>query len=118
MRLAAIQNETDYRSALDEIERLMIANPTIGSENGDRLEVLSVLVEEYETAKFPVELPSPIEAIKFRMEQMDLEQRDLIPYIGVLNTVAIPRLDLNMSGSINVFDLIPYIGNLNKTCSP
>lgn len=88
MRLATIRNETEYHEALAEIERLMVENPTIGSEEADRLEVLSVLLEEYEKSAFPIELPTPIEAIKFRMEQMGLKQRDLIPYIGSRSRVS------------------------------
>lgn len=82
MRTKTIHDETEHQNALAEIERLMVPNPPIGSEDADRLEVLSLLVEEYEKSAFPIELPSPIEAIKFRMEQMGLEQRDLIPFIG------------------------------------
>jgi HTH-type transcriptional regulator/antitoxin HigA len=73
MDITTIRDENDYRAALDEIERLMVSNPTIGSEEANRLEVLSVLVDEYERAKFPIDLPSPIDAIKFRMHQMNLE---------------------------------------------
>ncbi len=82
MRPKTIRNETDHQSALAEIERLMASSPTIGSEEADRLDVLSLLVEEYEKSAFPIELPTPIDAIKFRMDQMGLEQRDLIPFIG------------------------------------
>ena len=88
MRLTKIRSEIDYRAALGEIEQLMVENPTIGSEEADRLEVLSVLVEEHEKAAFPIELPTPIEAIKFRMEQMGLEQRDLISFIGSRSRVS------------------------------
>jgi HTH-type transcriptional regulator/antitoxin HigA len=82
MRPKTIRNDTDHREALAEIERLMISNPTIGSEEADRLDVLSLLTEEFEKSAFPIDLPTPIEAIKFRMEQAGLEQRDLIPFIG------------------------------------
>ncbi len=82
MRPKTIRNDTDHRSSLAEVERLMASSPTIGSEEADRLDVLSLLVEEYEKSAFPIELPTPIDAIKFRMDQMGLEQRDLIPFIG------------------------------------
>jgi len=82
MRPKTIRNETDHQNALAEIERLMASSPMIGSEEADRLDVLSLLVEEYEKSAFPIELPTPIDAIKFRMDQMGLEQRDLIPFIG------------------------------------
>lgn len=82
MRISVIRNDTDYREALAEIDSLMAKQPAIGSEDGDRLDVLSVLVSEYESSAFPIELPTPIDAIKFRMEQLDLKQRDLVPFIG------------------------------------
>jgi len=88
MRLATIRDDADYQEALAEIERLMSRSPTIGSEEADRLDVLSVLVEEYEKSAFPIDLPSPVEAITFRMEQMGLKQRDLIPYIGSRSRVS------------------------------
>jgi len=88
MDITTIRDEADYRAALGEIERLMVSHPTIGSDEANRLEVLSVLVDEYERTQFPIDLPSPIDAIKFRMEQMNLEQRDLVQYIGSSSRVS------------------------------
>src|SRR5262245_28342530 len=88
MDITTIRDEADYRAALGEIERLMVSNPTIGSAEANRLEVLSVLVDEYERAQFPIDLPTPIDAIKFRMEQMNLEPRDLVQYIGSSSRVS------------------------------
>lgn len=75
-----IRTEADYRGALRRIEELMCAEPD--TEEFDTLEVLSTLVEKYEEEHFPMDLPSPAEAIRFRMEQEALSARDLVPYIG------------------------------------
>ena len=88
MRITKIRNDDEYRSALDEIERLMVASPTVGSAEADQLDVLSLLVEEYENSQFPIDLPSPIDAIRFRMDQMGLQPRDLIPFIGSSSRVS------------------------------
>jgi HTH-type transcriptional regulator/antitoxin HigA len=82
MAITRIRNQADHRAAMAELEQLMANPPRLGSAEAERLDVLSLLLEEYEKKEFPVELPTPIEAIKFRMEQMGLEQRDLIPYLG------------------------------------
>lgn len=75
-----IRADKDYRNALKRIESLMEAEG--GTPEADELDVLSALVERYEEQHFPMDLPDPIEAIRFRMEQLDLSQRDLIPFIG------------------------------------
>lgn len=80
MDIKVIKTEEDYQRALTEIESLMDAQP--GSAEENRLEVLSILVEKYEEINFPVDLPDPVSAIKFRMEQQGLKQKDLVPYIG------------------------------------
>ena len=72
-----IRTKADYRSALKEIESLMDARA--GSPEGERLDVLSTLVEAWEAKHFPLELPDPVEAIKFRMEQQGLTAPDLTP---------------------------------------
>jgi HTH-type transcriptional regulator/antitoxin HigA len=61
--------------------------PIPGTPDGDRFEVLLTLVEAYETKRYPIDLPDPIEAIKFRMEQAGLSPKDLVPAIGRLNRV-------------------------------
>jgi HTH-type transcriptional regulator/antitoxin HigA len=81
-----ITNEKDYNEALERIEQLMDAEP--GTEDGDLLAVLATLVELYEEERFPVELPDPVEAIKFRMEQAGLKQKDLVPFIGSKSKVS------------------------------
>lgn len=85
MDIKPIHTEADYRATLREIETLMTA--TAGSPEGDRLDVLATLVEAYERAHFPMDLPDPIEAIKFVMEQRGLSAKDLEPAIGRLNRV-------------------------------
>ncbi|MGH9562773.1 MAG: helix-turn-helix domain-containing protein, partial [Terracidiphilus sp.] len=67
MHLRPIKTKADYEAALGEIERLWGAGE--GTIEGDRLDVLTTLVEAYEEAQFPMDLPDPIEAIKFRLEQ-------------------------------------------------
>ncbi len=85
MQIRPINNEARYRAALTEIESLMAAKK--GSPAGERLDVLATLVEAYEAKHFPLGLPDPIEAIKFRMEQQGLGPKDLEPMIGRSNRV-------------------------------
>lgn len=85
MDIKPIRTEDDYRAALRDVESLMSAE--FGTPDGDRLDVLATLVEAYETRHFPMELPSPIDAIKFSMEQKGLAPKDLEPLIGRLNRV-------------------------------
>lgn len=75
MEIHPIKTEADYEAALRQIDALMDAAP--GTKEEATLEVLATLVEAYEEKKFPIEAPDPIEAIKFRMEQRGLEQKDL-----------------------------------------
>lgn len=86
MNIKIIRDEEEYEAALLEIEKLMSASP--GTPEADLLEVLSVLIEHYEQENFPVEMPDPIEAIKFRMDQMGLKQKDLVPFIGSASKVS------------------------------
>jgi len=83
--ISPIRSDADYRATLKEIEGLMDAVPDTPA--GDRLDVLTTLVGAYEAKHFPLDLPDPIEAIKFRMEQLDLTPKDLQPMIGRLNRV-------------------------------
>ena len=85
MNIKPIRTRTDYRQALKEIETLM--NAQAGTPEGERLDVLATLVEAYERKHFPMDLPDPVEAIKFRMEQSGLAPKDLVPMIGQLNRV-------------------------------
>ena len=80
-----IRTEADYRTALKEVESLMTAGPD--TPEGERLDVLVTLIEAYEREHYPLELPDPIEAIKFVMEQRALTVKDLEPMIGRSNRV-------------------------------
>ena len=85
MDIKPIKTKADYKAALEEIESLMRAKPDTPA--GDRLDVLVTLVEAYETKHYPMELPDPVEAIKFTMEQKGLTVKDLEPMIGRSNRV-------------------------------
>jgi HTH-type transcriptional regulator/antitoxin HigA len=85
MEIAPLKNRRDYRQALKEIEILMQARRN--TPEGDRLDVLVTLVEAWEHKHYPLDLPDPIEAIKYHMEQNELAPRDLIPFIGSRNRV-------------------------------
>ena len=81
-----IKNEADYDKALSRIEQLMDAKP--GTAEMDELELLTALVEMYEERHFPIDPPDPIDAIKFRMEQMGFGQKDMVPFIGTKSKVS------------------------------
>ena len=81
-----IKNEEDYDIALSRIEQLMDAKP--GTIEMDELELLTALVEMYEEHHFPIDPPDPIDAIKFRMEQLGLTQKDMVPFIGTKSKVS------------------------------
>ncbi len=86
MEIKPIKNERDYRRALKEIDGLMGARAN--TADGDRLDVLVTLVEAWEEKHWPIDLPDPIEAILFAMEQRGLSRRDLEPLIGSRARVA------------------------------
>ncbi len=85
MEIKPIRTKADYRAVLKEVEGLMSARP--GSPQGQRLDVLVTLVEAYERKHFPMDLPDPIEAIRFSMAQKGLTAKDLVPMIGQINRV-------------------------------
>ncbi len=85
MEIKPIKTDTDYRVALKEIETLMSAEPN--TPEGEKLDVLVTLIEAYERKNFPLDLPDPVEAIKFEMEQKGLTVKDLEPMIGKSNRV-------------------------------
>ena len=86
MKIAPIRNEKDYQSALKRLELIFDAKK--GSEKGDELEILSILIDRYENENFPIGMPDPIEAIKFRMEQMGMKQKDLAEVVGFKSRVS------------------------------
>lgn len=83
-----IKSDEEYNLALVELEALIDEDPKQGSPEGERLEFLSLLVEDYESRKYGQTLPDPIEAIQFRMEQQGLAQKDLVPYVGSRSKVS------------------------------
>lgn len=86
MKISPIRNEKDYQNALDRLEEIFDAKK--GTEQGDELEILSILIDRYENEKIPIEMPDPIEAIKFRMEQMGMKQKDLAEVVGFRSRVS------------------------------
>lgn len=86
MTIRPIKTKKDYSAALKKIDELFDARP--GTPEGDILDVLVTLVEAYELKHFPIGPPNPIEAIKFRMEQLGLKQSDLADAIGGKNRVS------------------------------
>ncbi len=85
MQIKPVRTRRDYEAALQSIESLMTAKRN--SPEGDRLDVLVTLVEAYEAKHFPLDLPDPVAAIKFAMEQRHLTVKDLVPFIGQPNRV-------------------------------
>ena len=83
-----IKNESDYEETLLRLNTLLTRNPSEGTREDDELEVLVLLIQDYESRQSHLIAPSPVEAIKFRMEQQDLTPRDLIPYIGSRSKVS------------------------------
>ena len=86
MKITPIKNEKDYQNALNRLEVIFEAKK--GTEQGDELEILSILIDNYENEHFPIEMPDPIEAIKFRMEQMGMKQKDLAEIFGFKSRVS------------------------------
>ena len=85
MNIKPIKTSADHRAALKEIETLMMAK--LNTPEGERLDVLVTLVEAYERKHYAIELPDPVEAIKFAMEQRGLSVKDLVPMIGGTNRI-------------------------------
>jgi len=81
MTVKLIKTKKEYQQAMERLEMLFDAKK--GTEEGDELEILSILIEKYENEHFPIDLPDPIEAIKFRMEQLGYNQGDLAKVVGL-----------------------------------
>lgn len=88
MNIKVIRTEEQYRAYLDEVQVLMAKAPILHSEDSERLEVLTLLLETYENEKYPVEPPDPIDAIHFRMQEKGLKQADLVQYFGTSSRVS------------------------------
>ena len=85
MDIKPIKTKTDYEAALKEVETLMSADPD--TPEGEKLDVMATLIEAYEAKQFPMDLPDPVEAIKFEMDRKGLTVKDLEPMIGKSNRV-------------------------------
>lgn len=81
MNIKPIKNQQDYDQALERLEIIFDAKK--GAAEGDELEILAILIENYENEHFPIGFPDPVEAIKFRMEQMGYKQSDLAKVVGL-----------------------------------
>ena len=87
MQVRPIRTQEDYKAMLADVSALIDLDPEPNSPEGERLEVLGLLVEAYEAKHYPIAPPSPVEAIKFYMDQKSLTVADLEPYIGPRNRV-------------------------------
>jgi len=88
MELRVIRSEDDYHLVLQEAERLVARDPASGSRDAEKLELLTVLIEDYERRQFPFDTPDPIDAIEFRMHEQGLRQKDLVSLIGSRSRVS------------------------------
>jgi HTH-type transcriptional regulator/antitoxin HigA len=111
MNIKVIKTEEDYNQALKRLE--VIFDAPVDSKEGDEAELLSILIEKYEDEHYPIEAPDPIEAIKFRMEQMDMNNQDLADIIGYKSRVSEifnrkRKLTLKMIRNLHKKLKIPY----------
>ena len=111
MNIKVIKTEEDYNKALKRLE--VIFDAPVDSAEGDEAELLGILIEKYEDEYYPIEAPDPIEAIKFRMEQMDMNNQDLADIIGYKSRVSEifnhkRKLTLNMIKNLHKKLKIPY----------
>ena len=86
MNIKVIKTEEEYNRALERLE--IIFDAPADTPDGDEAELLTILIEKYEDEHYPVEAPDPIDAIKFRMEQMNLDKKDLAKIIGYKSRVS------------------------------
>jgi len=86
MDIKVLKTEEDYNQALKRLDEIFHA--PIDSKEGDEAELLSILIEKYEDENYPIEAPDPIEAIKFRMEQMGMTKKELAEIIGYKSRVS------------------------------
>ncbi len=86
MELKPIKTKKDYQQALQRLESVFDAKP--GTKEGDELEILSILINNFEEQHYPIDFPDPVEAIKFRMEQLGMDQSDLAKVVGLKSRVS------------------------------
>jgi HTH-type transcriptional regulator / antitoxin HigA len=111
MNIKVIKTEEDYQQAIKRLE--IIFDAPIDSADGDEAEILSILIEKYEDEHYPIGPPDPIEAIKFRMEQMNMSKSDLAAIIGYKSRVSEifskkRKLSLQMIRKLHEQLKIPY----------
>ena len=111
MEIKVIKTEQDYNKALKRLEEVFDA--PVNSPQGDEAELLTILIENFEEEHYPIESPDPIEAIKFRMEQMNMNKKDLADVIGYKSRVSEifnrkRKLSLNMIRQLHKKLKIPY----------
>ena len=111
MDIKAIKTDKDYTQALERLEEIFHASPN--TKEGDEAEVLSILIEKYEDEHYPIEAPDPVEAIKFRMEQLGMSNKDLAQVIGYKSRVSEifsrkRKLTLKMIRNLHEKLKIPY----------
>ncbi|RUA33316.1 MAG: transcriptional regulator [Bacteroidetes bacterium] len=117
MQIKVIKNEVEYNQALKRLEEIFHA--PADTHEGDEAEVLSILIEKYEDEHYPIEAPDPIEAIKFRMEQMGMKNKDLAEIIGYKSRASEilsrkRKLTLKMIRNLHEKLKIPYESLLNR----
>lgn len=123
MEPQVITTPEQYERAVEELQRLMVLDPRRGTSDANRLELFALLIEKYETEHFPIDVPTPSEAIRFRMEEQDLSPKDLEPFIGSRSKVSevlsgkVP-LSLRMIRELNRGLGIPYEVLLQEGSGP
>ncbi|MHB1277633.1 MAG: helix-turn-helix domain-containing protein [Bacteroidia bacterium] len=111
MNIRTIKTEEDYNRALSRLEKIFHA--PVDTKEGEEAEILSILIEKYEDEHYPIDTPDPIEAIKFRMEQMGMTNQDLAEIIGYKSRVSEifsrkRKLTLKMIRNLHEKLKIPY----------
>jgi HTH-type transcriptional regulator / antitoxin HigA len=86
MKIKPLKTKKDYNLAMARLEKIFDSIP--GTPEGDELEILGILIDKYESTHYPIDFPDPIEAIKFRMEQLGYNQADLVNVIGFKSRVS------------------------------
>jgi HTH-type transcriptional regulator/antitoxin HigA len=116
MNIKPIKTEADYRHALKRIDSLMDAK--FGTPQGDELDILTILIEKYEEDKFPIRAPDPISAIKFRMEQLGMDQTDFAKIVGANRASEIlsgrRSISISLIKTIHIELGIPYESLLDE----
>lgn len=88
MKIKVIKSKKEYGAAMDRLSALMAIDPQRGSDEGNELELLALVIADYERTTVPLPVADPVEAILFRMDQDGLTRKDLIPYIGSISKVS------------------------------